>query len=184
MKTMQLTQKQKTLIGMGIAIAIALLIFILWYLLTHPVFTAALTDVWIILLALVVLVMNIFLIIMLWQIIRLIDFLLFELKPVLESLQETSSTVRGTASFVSDEVSSPIIDASAKTARVKGSLRFVVDSLMKGAQQSARGPQGTGAQGATSPGAPPPPWGAAGQTAGAGSNNGGPAADAPDQQTA
>jgi hypothetical protein len=179
---MQLTQKQKTLIGMGIAIAIALLIFILWYLLTHPVFTAALTDVWIILLALVVLVMNIFLIIMLWQIIRLIDFLLFELKPVLESLQETSSTVRGTATFVSDEVSSPIIDASAKTARVKGSLRFVVDSLTKGAQQ--RGPQGTGAQGAASPGAPPPSWGAAGQTPGAGSSNSGPAADAPDQQTA
>jgi len=179
MKTMQLTQKQKTLIGMGIAIAIALLIFILWYLLTHPVFTAALTDVWIILLALVVLVMNIFLIIMLWQIIRLIDFLLFELKPVLESLQETSSTVRGTASFVSDEVSSPIIDASAKTARVKGSLRFVGDSLMKGGQQSTRGPQGTGAQGAASQGSPPPPWGAAGQPP-----NGGPAADAPDQQTA
>lgn len=179
MKTMQLTQKQKTLIGMGIAIAIALLIFILWYMITHPVFTAAVTDIWIILLALVVLVMNVFLIIMLWQIIRLIDFLLFELKPVLESLQETSSTVRGTATFVSDEVSSPIIDASAKTARVKGSLRFVVDSLMKGGQQSTRGPQGTGTQGAASQGSPPPPWGAAGQTP-----NGGPAADAPDQQTA
>ncbi len=120
MKTMQLTQKQKTLIGMGIAIAIALLIFILWYMITHPVFTAAVTDIWIIILALVVLVMNVFLIIMLWQIIRLIDFLLFELKPVLESLQETSSTVRGTATFVSDEVSSPIIDASAKTARCQG----------------------------------------------------------------
>ena len=179
MKTMQLTQKQKTLIGMGIAIAIALLIFILWYMITHPVFTAAVTDIWISLLALGVLVMNVFLIIMLWQIIRLIDFLLFELKPVLESLQETSSTVRGTATFVSDEVSSPIIDASAKTARVKGSLRFVVDSLTKGAQQSARGPQGTGAQGAASQGTPPPSWGAAGQAA-----NGGPAADASDQQTA
>ena len=179
MKTMQLTQKQKTLIGMGIAIAIALLIFILWYMITHPVFTAAVTDIWIILLALVVLVMNIFLIIMLWQIIRLIDFLLFELKPVLESLQETSSTVRGTATFVSDEVSSPIIDASAKTARVKGSLRFVVDSLTKGAQQSTRGRQGTGAQGDTAQAAPPPPWGAADPAAGSG-----PAADASDQQTA
>ena len=40
-----------------------------------------------------------------------------------------SSTVRGTATFVSDEVSSPIIDASARTARVKGSLRFVAASL-------------------------------------------------------
>jgi hypothetical protein len=177
MKTMQLTQKQKTLIGMGIAIAIALLIFILWYLLTHPVFTAALTDVWIILLALVVLVMNIFLIIMLWQIIRLIDFLLFELKPVLESLQETSSTVRGTATFVTDEVSSPIIDASAKTARVKGSLRFVIDSLMNGGQRAGGGPQGTGYRTA-GPQAPPPSWGASDTGSAAGS-----ATDAPEQST-
>lgn len=173
MRTTQLTQKQKTLIGMGIAIAIALLIFILWYMITHPVFTAAVTNIWIIILALVVLVMNVFLIFMMWQIIRLIDFLLFELKPVLESLQETSSTVRGTATFVTDEVSSPIIDASAKAARVKGSLRFVMDSLLRGGQGASRGPQGSEA-----PPTPPPSWGAAHAD-----NNGGPAASSADQPT-
>lgn len=182
MKTMQLTEKQKILIGMGAAIAIALLIFILWYMITHPVFTAAVTDIWIILLALVVLVMNVFLIIMLWQIIRLIDFLLFELKPVLESLQETSSTVRGTATFVSDEVSSPIIDASAKAARVKGSLRFVMDSLMNSGQRAARGPQGAQRQDTGSQSTPPPSWGAA-ETATGASSSQGPATDAPGQPT-
>jgi hypothetical protein len=182
MKTMQLTTRQKTLIGMGIAIAIALLIFILWYMITHPVFTAAVTDIWIIILAIVVLVMNVFLIIMLWQIIRLIDFLLFELKPVLESLQETTSTVRGTTSFVSEEVTSPIIDASAKTARVKGSLRFVVDSLIKGGQQATRGPQATGRQNAGTQAAPPPPWEAAGPTSGTSSDSG-PATGAADHST-
>lgn len=174
MRTMQLTQKQKTLIGMGIAIAIALLIFVLWYMITHPVFTAAVTDIWIIILALVVLVMNVFLIIMLWQVIRLIDFLLFELKPVLESLQETSSTVRGTATFVTDEVSSPIIEASAKAAGVKGSLRFVIDSLTKGGQGASRGAQGTGSQST-----PPPSWGAASTD-----YSSGPAAGSADQPTA
>jgi hypothetical protein len=182
MKTMQLTTRQKTLIGMGIAIAIALLIFILWYMITHPVFTAAVTDIWIIILALVVLVMNVFLIIMLWQIIRLIDFLLFELKPVLESLQETTSTVRGTTSFVSEEVASPIIDASAKTARVKGSLRFVVDSLTKGGQQATRGPQESGRQNAGTQTAPPPPWEAAGPASGASSDSG-PVTGAADHST-
>lgn len=176
MKTRQLTQKQKTLIGMGIAILIALLILVLWYMITHPVFTAAVTDIWIIILALVVLVMNIFLIIMLWQIIRLIDFLLFELKPVLESLQETSSTVRGTASFVTDEISSPIIDASAKTARVKGSLRFIIDSLTNGAQRAGSGAQGTGYPGA-GPQAPPS-WGAADE-----GSPGGAATDTAEQAT-
>ncbi len=176
MKTRQLTQRQKTLIGMGIAIGIALLIFVLWYMITHPVFTAAVTNIWIIVLALVVLVMNVFLIIMLWHVIRLIDFLLFELKPVLESLQETSSTVRGTASFVTEEVSSPIIDASAKSARVKGSLRFVIDSLRSSAQQAGRGSQ-TGHAG-SGPQSPPPAWDAA--SAGV---NGGPAAGKSDQPT-
>lgn len=177
MKTMQLTQKQKILIGMGIAIFIALLIFVLWYMITHPVFTAAVTDIWIIILALVVLVMNVFLIIMLWQIIRLIDFLLFELKPVLESLQETSNTVRGTASFVTEEVSSPIIDASAKTARVKGSLRFVIDSLINGGQRAGGGAQETGYPGA-GPQAAPPRWGAADE-----SSTGGAATGAAEQPT-
>ena len=172
----QLTTQRKIAIGVFLVVFTAFLAFVLWYMFTHPVFSEVATNISIIVLALVVLVMNVFLIVRLWQVIRLIDFLLFELKPVLESLQETSSTVRGTATFVTDEVSSPIIDASAKTARVKGSLRFVVDSLMKSAQQ--RGPQGTGDQGATSQGAPPPPWGSAGQAA-----NGGPDADAPDQQT-
>lgn len=170
----QLTTKRKILIGVAVVVSLALLAFVLWYMFTHPVFSGVATNISIIVLALVVLVMNIFLIFMMWQIIRLIDFLLFELKPVLESLQETSSTVRGTATFVTDEVSSPIIDASAKAARVKGSLRFVLDSLLKGGQGASRGSQGTGA-----PSTPPPSWGAA-----SAENSGGPAASTADQPTA
>lgn len=177
MKTMQLTQKQKILIGVGIAIFVAVLIFVLWYMITHPVFTAAVTDIWIIILALVVLVMNVFLIFMLWQIIRLIDFLLFELKPVLESLQETSNTVRGTASFVTEEVSSPIIDVSAKSARVKGSLRFVIDSLTNGGQRAGGGPQGAGYRYTGPQAGPSSTWDAADES------TGGPGAGASEQPT-
>lgn len=151
MITAQLTTKHKILIGLGAALVTAVLALALWYMLTHPVFTAALTDVSIILLAVVVLVMNVFLIVMLWQVIRLIDFLLFELKPVLESLQETSSTVRGTATFVGDGVTSPLIDASAKAAGLKGSLRFMVDSVLQGGQRAAGGRPGAAYQAAASP---------------------------------
>ncbi len=161
----QLTTKRKIAIAVFIVVSTAFLAFVLWYMFTHPVFAEVATNISIIVLALVVLVMNVFLIVMLWQIIRLIDFLLFELKPVLESLQQTSSTVRGTASFVTDEISNPIIDASAKTARVKGSLRFVIDSLMRGAQDV------TG-QGARPQSPPPPPWERAGQDTGPGNNAG------------
>jgi hypothetical protein len=138
----QLTQKQKIAIGVAIALTLAVMALVLTYLISHPVFTAAVTDISIIVLAIVVLVMNVFLIVMMWQIIRLIDFLLFELKPVLQSLQETTSTVRGTADFVSEGVASPMIDAKAKAAGFKGSLRFVVGSLKASAQRTAGSPPG------------------------------------------
>jgi hypothetical protein len=173
----ELTTKQKTMIGVGAALITAVLALTLWFLITHPVVTGAITDISIIILALVVLVMNVFLIVMMWQIIRLIDFLLFELKPVLESLQETTSTVRGTASFVSEEVSSPVIDAKAKAAGLKGSLRFVVDSLRSSAERTGRGPQGAASAGDAAQ-TPPPASGAAGN------GSSGPAAGASDQPTA
>ena len=167
MRMTQLTTKHKIAIGVGAVLITAMLALVLWLMLTHPVVTAALTDISIIVLALVVLVMNVFLIVMMWQIIRLIDFLLFELKPVLESLQETGSTVRGTATFVSDEVSSPIIGVSAKAAGLKGSLRFVVNSLRSSAELAAD-PLARGAQSTASPG-----WGAAGPVAGANASTAG-----------
>lgn len=158
MQMTQLTTKQKIAIGVGALVVTAMLALVLWFLLTHPVVTGAITNISIIILALVVLVMNVFLIVMMWQIIRLIDFLLFELKPVLQSLQETTNTVRGTASFVSEEVSSPIIGVSAKAAGVKGSLRYVVNSLKSSAERAGSGSQNTA----------PPPW-----------NGTGPATDRP-----
>lgn len=182
MRMTELTTKQKIIIGVAAALITAVLALVLWYMLTHPVVTGAITDISIIVLAIVVLVMNVFLIVMMWQIIRLIDFLLFELKPVLESLQETTSTVRGTASFVSEEISNPVIDAKAKAAGVKGSLRFVVDSLRSGAERAGRGQQGAPAPGATGQAPPPPPWSAAGQAAGANGSSG-PATGSSDQPT-
>lgn len=125
-----LTTKRKILIGVAVVVVIALIALITWFLYTHPGFTATSSKLAIIILALVLLIMNISMIFMLWQIIRLIDFLLTELKPVLNSVQQTSQTVRGTAEFVSDEVSNPIIDVSAKAAGIRGSLRFIRDSLM------------------------------------------------------
>lgn len=125
-----LTTKRKILIGVAVVVVIALIALTTWLLYTHPGFTATSSKIAIIILALVLLIMNLAMIFMLWQIIRLIDFLLTELKPVLNSVQQTAGTVRGTTEFVSDEVTNPIIDVSAKAAGIKGSLRFIRDSLM------------------------------------------------------
>ncbi|MCB0200431.1 MAG: hypothetical protein H6649_04250 [Caldilineae bacterium] len=126
---MQLTNRQKYgIIAISVA-GLVVLVMIFLYLMTHPVITNRLRDISIIVLAITLIVLDIVLMVMMWQIIKLLMFLLDELKPVLESLQETSSTVRGTASFVSEGVTSPMIDVSAKTAGAKGSLRYVLGSM-------------------------------------------------------
>ena len=50
--------------------------------------------------------------IMLLQIRQLIRILRDEVMPILRSTQETTSTVKGTAAFVSEQVVTPIIKAS------------------------------------------------------------------------
>ena len=125
----QLTQRQKIGIGIIAAAGFLVLVMIFLYLMTHPVVTNRLRDISIIILAITLIALDAILMVMMWQIIKLLMFLLEELKPVLESLQETSSTVRGTASFVSEGVTSPMIDVSAKTAGAKGSVRYILGSL-------------------------------------------------------
>lgn len=132
MISQQLTKQQKIAIGVAVFLASVLMVLLLWYLFTHPLFTNSLRDVSIIFLAITVIVLDVVLIFLMFQVIRLLEFLIVELKPVLDSVQETTSTVRGTATFVSDGVTSPMIDASSKAAGVKGSVSFVVGSVLGG----------------------------------------------------
>lgn len=134
----QLTTKQKAFIGFGVFLFSVLMVLILWYLFSHPLFTNNLRDVSIIFVAITLIVLDIILILMIFQLIRLIEFLIVEFKPVLENLQETTSTVRGTAGFVSEGVASPMIDMSSKAAGVKGSISYVVGSVLNGFSRGGR----------------------------------------------
>ena len=136
----QLTKGQKIGIVVISVAGFLVMVMIFLYLMTHPVVANRLRDISIIVLAITLIVLDIVLLLLMWQIIKLLTFLLTELKPVLESLQETSSTVRGTASFVSEGVTSPMIDVSAKTAGAKGSVRFVLGSLGIGGRKHTPDP--------------------------------------------
>ena len=94
------------LIGLVVLVVISL---ILWGLVTHPILTSILRDISIIALALVTLIIGIFLIILIFQLQSLIALLRDEIKPILDSANETASTVRGTTTFVSDAVVTPMI---------------------------------------------------------------------------
>ena len=76
---------------------------------TYPAELEALRDVFIIALALESCVFGIVLMLMLLMLIRLVNMLEFEIKPILEQTNETVGNVRGTSTFISTKVISPVI---------------------------------------------------------------------------
>ena len=92
---------------------------------TFPAEIEALRDIFIILLALGSCLSGIVVVLLLIMVIRLINMLEFEIKPILEKTNETLGTVRGTTRFVSDNVVQPTIRASSYVAGVRRGLKVL-----------------------------------------------------------
>ncbi len=123
-----MTTRQKTTVVI-IAIA-AVLIFIgmivgAYFLIQNPTQAAAVRDVFIILMALMMVFIGIALTVVAVQIALLTNLLRNELKPILEATQETVRTVRGTAVFLSENVAEPVIKLNAYVA----GLSRIVDTV-------------------------------------------------------
>jgi hypothetical protein len=125
----------------GIVAAVVLILAIIgasvYGLVTHPVITSVLRDVAIIALALVTLVIGLFLAILIFQLQSLIALLRNEIKPILESTNQTVSTVRGTTTFVSDAVVRPMITAASYASAVRQTIQ-----TLSGSNRRAKKPGG------------------------------------------
>ncbi len=86
---------------------------------------AAARDGAIILLAFETIVVGVFLLILIWEIRRLINMLNSEIKPILQSVDETTRTVRGTTTFVSDNLVTPVVRVSSFASGVAQALRII-----------------------------------------------------------
>ena len=86
---------------------------------------AVVRDLAIILLAVESLVIGVVLIILVWEIRNLAKLLREEIKPILDSADETARTVRGTTVFVSDTFVNPVVRASSFAAGVVQALRIL-----------------------------------------------------------
>lgn len=84
-------------------------------------------DVAIIVLALESILVGILLIFLIFQLQGLIRLLREEIQPILDSINETASTVRGTTAFVSDTVISPMM----RIAGIISALRRIIDVLTR-----------------------------------------------------
>ena len=83
-------------------------------------------DLAIVLLALESFVIGIFIIILIWEIRNLTKLLREEIKPILDSADETVRTVRGTTTFVSETFVEPMVRVSGFASGVMQALRILV----------------------------------------------------------
>lgn len=91
--------------------------------------SATVRDIAIILVAIEILIMNGLLIVLVWQVWRLIKMVSAELKPVIKDGQETVGTVKGSAEFVSASFISPLISASSRLAGLRRSAQVMKSEL-------------------------------------------------------
>ncbi len=124
-----------------IATVLVIVISLAFYgLAAHPRATAVLRDISIIVLALVTVVIGLFLVILIFQLQSLMALLRDEIKPILDSANETASTVRGTTTFVSDAVVTPMIHVASLAAGVGQTLRTLAGTGRKGKGQRTAPP--------------------------------------------
>lgn len=120
-------EQRKMLIAAGVGFLVVLL-FMGWsvYMLLQPTTDAArIRDVFIIFMAVESLLIGLTLVILMVQMARLINLLQNEIKPILDSTNETISTLRGTTEFLSTNLSEPIIKLNEYVAGLSQLLKLL-----------------------------------------------------------
>ena len=114
-------------IVLAVILALALLIGsvwgIVWLARTQAAAIEAVRDILLIALALESCLFGIVLLFMLLMIVRLVNMLEFEIKPILEKTNETVGTIRGTTTFVSKNVVKPVTEARVHVAGVRRAFK-------------------------------------------------------------
>jgi len=120
-------QKKAIVIGIiaGAIILVVALAVAAVYLVSHPERAASIRDVFIIFMALEFIVIGAALVVLMFQLAVLTNMLQHEIKPILDSTNETINTVRGTTTFLSENLVGPVVKLNTYLA----AITQVVDSL-------------------------------------------------------
>ena len=127
--TTSLSEGQRRAIIIGgsaaaVVLVVALIVAVI-YLVSHPERAASIRDVFIIFMALEFIVIGAAMVVLIFQLAVLTNMLQHEIKPILDSTNETVNTVRGTTTFLSDNLIGPIVKLNTYMA----AITQVVDSL-------------------------------------------------------
>lgn len=104
-------QQKKGLVGLIVGVVVLLILTVLGvvYLAQPSTDTARIRDIFIIFLALQSILIGVALVVLLIQLARLINLLQNEVKPILDSTNETVGHLRGTTIFLSEQLVEPLI---------------------------------------------------------------------------
>lgn len=122
MQPTQTSNKKYLIISIvAIIIILALVVLATIFLVNpdHSKTTEQIRDVFIIFMALESLVIGIALVILIIQLSTLINLLQNEIRPIINSTSETVNTLKGTARFISDNLTEPVIKINQLLAMVK-----------------------------------------------------------------
>jgi len=112
-------------IVLAVILILAMVVLAVIYLLQPGSPTDRIRDVFIIFMALESLVLGMVLVILIVQLARLINLLQNEIKPILNSTNETVSTLRGTTEFLSDNLVEPVIKMNGYLAGLQQALKVI-----------------------------------------------------------
>ena len=120
----------------GGLIILALMVLAIIFLLNPSTPTGKIRDIFIIFMALETLILGLTLVILIVQIARLINLLQNEIKPILESTNETVNTLRGTTTFLSENLVEPVIKLNEYLAALQKMLSLI--GLARGRTKSKK----------------------------------------------
>lgn len=109
---------------LGVLVLLALFIGAVIFLLNSEK-TPVIRDIFVILLGLELFLIGIATVLLILQTTRLINMFQHEIKPVLDKANETMSTLRGTAIFMSDTLTEPVIKFSGYVASIRQALQML-----------------------------------------------------------
>ena len=107
------------LIIAGVVILILVIVAVVLLLRADNDTTGRVRDVFIIFMALESIVIGVALVVLIVQLATLINLLQNEIRPIIKSTNETVNTLKGTVSFLSDNLSEPVINLNAYLAGIK-----------------------------------------------------------------
>jgi hypothetical protein len=112
-------------VAVVLVLGVALILAIIFLAQNYPAELEAIRDIFIIALALESCLFGVVLMLMLVMLIRLVNTVEFEIKPILEQTNETIGTIRGTSTFVSKNVVQPVAKATGFVNGVRRGLKVL-----------------------------------------------------------